>query len=70
MEDPHLKIVPYSSKYPQCARILEIAHLTNSVMVTCDENFKDRALLANRPTIYIHPDLLSQVKIIEEVRTP
>jgi len=51
-------------------KILEIAHLTNSVMVTCDENFKDKALLANRPTIYIHPDLLSQVKIIEEVRTP
>lgn len=51
-------------------KILEIAHLTNSVMVTCDGNFKDKALLANRPTIYINPDLLNQVKVIEEVRTP
>ena len=51
-------------------KILEIAHLTNSVMVTCDENFKDKALLANRPTIYIHSDMLNQIKVIEGVRTP
>lgn len=51
-------------------KILEIAHLTNSVMITCDGNFKDKALLANRPTIYIQPDMLEQIKIIEEVRTP
>ena len=51
-------------------KILEIAHLTNSVMITCDGNFKDKALLANRPTIYIQRDMLEQIKIIEEVRAP
>jgi len=51
-------------------KILEIAHLTNSVMITCDRNFKDKALLANRPTIYIPADILEKIKIIEEIRTP
>src|SRR5207245_209026 len=28
--------------------ILSIAHLTNSILVTCDKNLKDKALLASR----------------------
>lgn len=50
--------------------ILEIANLTNSILLTGDKNLKDRAMLNKRPTIYIHPKESKQIKIIKEVRSP
>jgi len=50
--------------------ILKIANLTNSVLVTGDQVLKDRAILENRPTIYIPAKIFGELKIIEEVRNP
>lgn len=51
-------------------RILEIAHLTNSILVTSDKNQRDKALIGGRPTIYLPGEVLGKLRIVEEVRTP
>jgi rRNA-processing protein FCF1 len=51
-------------------RILDIAHLTNSILVTCDRNLRDKALVGNRPVVYVPGEILGKLKIIEEVRNP
>lgn len=51
-------------------RILEIAHLTNSILITSDKNLKDKASISNRPVVHIPGDILDQVKIIVNVRSP
>jgi len=50
--------------------IIEIAKVTNSVILTGDNNLKTKALLASRPVIYIQPDIFGKLKILEEVRMP
>ncbi len=50
--------------------ILELAQLTNSVLLTSDRLLKERAVLQERPTIYISPDDYGKIKVIEKVRTP
>jgi rRNA-processing protein FCF1 len=51
-------------------RILEIAHLTNAILVTSDKNLKDKALIGSRPTIHIPGEILGKLRIVEQVRTP
>lgn len=51
-------------------KILEIANLTNSILLTGDMNLKDKAKADSRPTIYIHPQDGNQIKIIHETRNP
>ncbi len=48
--------------------ILEIANLTNSILLTGDMNLKDKAFLDKRPTIYIHPKDAKKIKQIHETR--
>lgn len=48
--------------------ILEIACLTNAILVTADRSLRDKALLKKRPTIYMDPEIWSNLKHIEEVR--
>ena len=50
--------------------ILAIAQLTNSVLMTADQVLKDRALLEERPTIFIPARVFGKIKVIEEVRNP
>jgi len=50
--------------------ILGLAQLTNSILITSDGNFKDRAVLQKRPTVYISPELFGKLKTIKEVRNP
>jgi len=50
--------------------ILKIANLTNSILITTDKIFKERASLGKRPTIYIDSTLGGKIKTIEEVRAP
>ncbi len=50
--------------------ILELAQLTNSVLLTADDLLKQRAVLQERPTIYISPDDFGKLKIVEKVRIP
>jgi rRNA-processing protein FCF1 len=50
--------------------ILEIAKLTNSILFTSDDIMKDKALIKKRPTIYLHPEEASKIKIITKVRSP
>lgn len=50
--------------------IIEIAKVTNAVILTGDNTLKTKALLASRPVIYIHPDIFGKLKILEEVRMP
>jgi len=47
---------------------LEIANLTNSILLTGDGAFKQRAISDNRPTIFIHPQESKKMKKIERVR--
>lgn len=49
--------------------ILKIANLTNSILITGDRNLKDKAILENRPTIYIDPQELKKTKITQKVRS-
>ena len=51
-------------------RILEIAHLTNAILVTSDKNLRTKALMGSRPTIYVPGEVLGKLRIVEEVRTP
>ena len=50
--------------------LLRLANLTNSILVTSDQVLKDRALMDNRPTIFIPAEVFSQIKMIDEVRNP
>jgi len=50
--------------------ILELAQLTNSILMTSDKVLKQRAGLQERPTIYVSPDDYGKIKVIEKVRTP
>ncbi len=50
--------------------ILDLAHLTNAILVTSDKLFKDRAVMQERPTVYISPDDFGKLKMIQEVRNP
>jgi len=50
--------------------LLEIAKITNSLIITSDINFKDQAILAKRPVIYLDPDTVSNVKVLHETRIP
>lgn len=50
--------------------ILDLAQLTNSVLLTGDLVLRDRALVVKRPTIFIPPKVFGKIKIIEEVRNP
>ncbi len=49
-------------------KILEVANLTNSILLTGDRNLKDKAILKKRPTIYIHPKNAEQIKHIHETQ--
>lgn len=49
--------------------ILDFARFTNSILLTSDEVFKERALMLGHPTIFIHPDDFGKLKMIEDVRT-
>lgn len=50
--------------------LLEIAQITNSIIITSDINFKDQAILAKRPVLYLDPDTVSNVKVLHETRIP
>ena len=50
--------------------ILELVQLTNSILVTSDKILKDRAIMQERPTVYISPDTFGKIKMIHEVRNP
>jgi len=50
--------------------ILGLAQLTNSVLVTSDKNMRDRALIQERPTVYISASDFGRLKMIREVRGP
>ncbi len=50
--------------------ILELAQLTNSVLLTSDKLLKERAVLQDRPTVYVSPDDYGKLKVIEKVRIP
>ncbi len=50
-------------------KILEIANLTNSILLTGDMVLKGKASLEKRPTIYIHPEDSKKIKIVHETRT-
>jgi hypothetical protein len=50
--------------------ILGLAHLTNSVLMTSDKIMKERAVVQERPTVYISPDDFGKIKMIHEARTP
>lgn len=50
--------------------ILAIAQLTNSVLITADQVLKDRAIMAQRPTIFIPARVFGKIKVIEELRNP
>lgn len=49
--------------------ILDFAQFTNSILMTADNVFKERALMLGRPTIYVNPKDFGKLKMIEEVRT-
>jgi len=49
--------------------ILDFARFTNSILLTSDEVFKERALMLGHPTIFILADDFGKLKMIEEVRT-
>jgi rRNA-processing protein FCF1 len=49
--------------------ILDFAQFTNSILMTADNVFKERALMQGRPTIYVNPKDFGKLKMIEEVRT-
>jgi rRNA-processing protein FCF1 len=44
--------------------ILKLSNLTNSILFTSDRNLRDKALLGNRPTIYIDPKYGKNIKIL------
>jgi len=50
--------------------ILQLAQITNAVLITGDELLRTRALMKERPTIYISPEIFGKIKIIESVRNP
>ncbi len=50
--------------------ILAIAQLTNAVLITADQVLKDRAIIAQRPTIFIPARVFGKIKVIEELRNP
>ena len=49
--------------------ILDFAQFTNSILMTSDNVFKERAVMQGRPTIYVNPSDFGKLKMIEEVRT-
>lgn len=49
--------------------ILDFAQFTNSILITADNVFKERAVMQGRPTIYVNPSDFGKLKMIEEVRT-
>jgi hypothetical protein len=49
--------------------ILDFAHFTNSIIMTGDKVFRERALMECRPTIFIYPEDFGKLKMIDEVRT-
>jgi len=50
--------------------LLQIATITNSILLTADSNLKDRTILHNRPVIFLNSEALKKIKILEEIRTP
>jgi len=50
--------------------ILELSHLTNSILITSDKLLKDRAIMQDRPAVYISPDDFGKIKMIQQVRNP
>jgi predicted PilT family ATPase len=50
--------------------ILELAQLTNSILLTSDQILKDRSVMQERPTVYIPPEVFGKIKMIQEVRNP
>lgn len=49
--------------------IINISDMTNAVLITSDENVKNKAILANRPTVFIPARFLGELKILEDVRS-
>jgi len=49
--------------------ILDFAHFTNSILLTGDGVFKDRAIMSGRPTIFVSPEDYVKLKMLEETRT-
>jgi rRNA-processing protein FCF1 len=49
--------------------ILDFVQFTNSILMTADNMFKERALMQGRPTIYVNPKDFGKLQMIEEVRT-
>lgn len=64
--------IPSTEEFDQIEddKMLEIANLTNSILLTGDMNLKDKARMDKRPTIYIHPSDGNQIKIIHQTRNP
>jgi hypothetical protein len=50
--------------------LIEISIMTNSIFLTSDINCKDKALLKNRPTIFLDHDTTKSIKILHETRLP
>lgn len=48
--------------------ILEQAKLTNSILVTSDNNFKDKAILAERPVILLPQAIVKGLKHLEDIK--
>lgn len=46
----------------------EISDITNSILITGDENLKSKVQLKNRPVIYVNPKVHSQIKTMSETR--
>jgi len=50
--------------------ILEIAKITNSILLTEDKNFKDKAILQLRPVIFLSNKVVHTLKLLSDIRTP
>lgn len=48
--------------------ILDFAHFTNSILLTGDNVFRNRAIMSGRPTIFVNPDDYGKLKMIVETR--
>ena len=50
--------------------LLEISKNTNSILITADNNLKERSILDDRPVIFLSGPAIHALKLLEEIRTP
>jgi rRNA-processing protein FCF1 len=50
--------------------LLEITKNTNSILITADNNLKERSMLDDRPVIFLSDKAIHAIKLLETVRTP